>query len=462
MTIRRRLSLSAAVAVAVAVALASFAGYVAVRAKLRGEVDDSLRARVAAIQQVAAVRLQGPAFLPGEGPGSIPLPPPPTSERFGGAVGYVQVVSPRGDVLRVGPPGGRDPVLPLDPTARDVAAGDRGPTFSDRTVNGSHLRVLTAPLSSVGGAVVAARPLSEVDSVLDGLLLVLAVITLAGIALAFGLGGLVSRAALAPVRRFTERGESIAGRLDLGARMPVEGDDELGRLARSFNTTLDALERSVGTQRQLVADASHELRTPLASLKTNIEVLQRESSLPPDERAELLRDVNEQIDELAALVGDLVELARRGERPGEMEDVSFDELVTAAVERAGRHAPGISFSVSLSPLVVHGSPSRLDRAVSNLLDNAAKWNNGTGPVEVTLSDGELVVRDHGPGFEPADLPHVFDRFYRASSARSLPGSGLGLAIVRQVAEAHGGTVVAENAEGGGARLRLRLGRSGFE
>jgi two-component system sensor histidine kinase MprB len=458
------------VAVAVAVALASVAAYVAVRAKLRGEVDDSLQARVAAVQRMADrpgfgggpgppqghdLPPDGPPPGPGGRPHIRPVPPPADIERFGGAVGAVQIVGPAGDVLRpVGDDGGEP--LPLDRTTRAVAAGERGATFADRDIDGTHVRTLAAPLDG-GGAVIAARPLTEVDSVLDDLLLVLALITLAGIALAAALGGAVSRAALAPVGRFTERSESIAGTLDLGTRMPVERDDELGRLARSFNTTLDALEQSVGTQRQLVADASHELRTPLASLKTNIEVLQRESGLPASDRVDLLRDVNEQIDELTLLVADLVELSRRGEQPAESaEDVALDDLVRSAVNRARRHAPGVEFTCELEPATVRGAPERLDRAVGNLLDNAAKWTGEGSPVEVALRGGELTVRDHGPGFSEEDLPHVFDRFYRAKAARSMRGSGLGLAIVRQVAEAHGGTVVAENAEGGGARLRLRL------
>jgi two-component system sensor histidine kinase MprB len=204
-----------------------------------------------------------------------------------------------------------------------------------------------------------------------------------------------------------------------------------------------------------VADASHELRTPLASLKTNVEVLRRrEADLAPEERRDLLRDLEEQADELALLVSDVVDLARRGEPDGAFEEVPLDELVAAAVERARRHAPDVGYSTELEPTVVRGVPERLDRAVANLLQNAAKWNRNGEPVEVRLAHGELVVRDHGPGFEPEDLPHVFDRFYRAPSARSLPGSGLGLAIVRQVADAHGATVDAANADGGGACLRV--------
>ena len=209
----------------------------------------------------------------------------------------------------------------------------------------------------------------------------------------------------------------------------------------------------------MVADASHELRTPLASLKTNLEVLLADRALPPAERRELLQDLVEQADELTLLVGDIVDLARKGEPLEAYDDVPVHELVERAVARARRHAPDVEYDVALEPVTVHGVPDRLDRAVSNLLDNAAKWSPPGGTVDVRLGNGELVVRDHGPGFNEEDLPFVFDRFYRAADARKLPGSGLGLAIVRQVAEAHGAKVHAENAVGGGAELRLSFNGS---
>jgi two-component system sensor histidine kinase MprB len=213
----------------------------------------------------------------------------------------------------------------------------------------------------------------------------------------------------------------------------------------------------VASQRRLVADASHELRTPLSSLKTNLEVLRRrEADLSPEERGDLLRDLEEQADELALLVADVADLARRGEAERRVDDVPLHEVVAAAVDRARRHAPNVDYRIELQPTVVRGDAERLDRAVANLLQNAAKWNSPGHPVEVRLAHAELEVRDHGAGFDPGDLPFVFDRFYRARSARSLPGSGLGLAIVRQVAETHGAAVEAANAEGGGARLRLRF------
>lgn len=457
MTIRRRLSFAAASAVAIAVALASVGAYVAVRAKLRGEVDSSLRGRAATVQQLSkraqSLGIQMPGPLPDAG-----------DARFGGAAGRLQFVAPSGRPQFVAPSGRQHSadsefVLPVDPSAVSIAKGAGDAKLTDEHVHGHHLRVITAPLAG-GGAIQVARPLDEVDNVLKGLGLLLAGITIGGVLLAAMLGGAVSRASLRPVQRFTEETESIASAPDLGRRLDVDTDDELGRLARSFNSTLEALERSVAAQRHLVADASHELRTPLASLKTNLEVLLTDRELPAEERRELLHDLVEQADELTLLVGDIVDLARRGEPAEAFDDVPVDELVERAVARAQRHAPDVQYDVELEPVTVYGVPDRLDRAVSNLLDNAAKWSPAGGIVEVRLRDGELVVRDRGPGFKDTDLPFVFDRFYRASEARKLPGSGLGLAIVRQVAEAHGGTVRAENAPGGGAMLRLSFDGAG--
>jgi two-component system sensor histidine kinase MprB len=295
-----------------------------------------------------------------------------------------------------------------------------------------------------------------VGRTLNRLGLILLAVALGGVALAAGLGTLVARAAVSPVRRLTDAAEHVTSTTDLTERIEVKGSDELSRLADRFNRMLAALDRSLATQRQLVADASHELRTPLTSIRTNIEVLAKARDLPDEERAELLSDVVAQLEELSVLVRDLVELARGHEPSQEAEEVRLDEVVQRAVDRAERFAPGIRFVTRIEPSLVRGVPSRLERAVGNLLDNAVKWSPAGGEVEVEVQDGEVIVRDHGPGIDEADLPFVFDRFYRAPSARGLPGSGLGLAIVRQVAEVHGGTVTAERADGGGARFRLRL------
>jgi len=281
----------------------------------------------------------------------------------------------------------------------------------------------------------------------------------AGVALGGALAAVVARTALSPIDRFTRRTEEIAGDPDPSHRIDVTSKDELGRLAGSFNTTLDSLERSVEAQRQLVADASHELRTPIASLRANIQTLEHAERLPAAELGSLRADIVAELDELTALVADIVELAR-GAKPGDAEDeVRLDEIVESVAHRARARANGIAIDVSAEPTVVRGAPDRIQRAVSNLVDNALKWSPGDGRVEIDLAGGRLSVRDHGPGFQESDLPYVFDRFYRADTARSLPGSGLGLAIVRQAAEAHGGKVEAGNAPDGGALVRVSFGDS---
>jgi two-component system sensor histidine kinase MprB len=426
--------------VAVAVALASIAGYVAVRAKLRAQVDQQLENRATAADKAGNFLLR---VQPGQ-LGAV-LPPP----AFGGAGGYGQLISADGTLA--GHPE-VTPLLPVTSGAQAVAAGVSPGFLADQHVDGVHLRVLTDPIAP-GYAVQIALPLTDADHTLASLRILLIAITGAGVLLAFGLGWLVSRTALRPVRQFTDSTEDVTGE-PLGRRLEVERDDELGRLARSFNTTLDALESSVESQRQLVADASHELRTPLASLRTNIQVLARANGMPADERERLMRDLQLELDELTALVGDVVDLARGAQPDSLSQELRLDELALACVEKARRRAPSVDFVARLEPCVVLADPDRLGRAIDNLLDNASKWNRPGASVEVTLSDGRLSVRDHGPGIPEDDLPRVFDRFYRASDARELPGSGLGLAIVRQVAEAHGASVTAANDPDGGARLEL--------
>jgi two-component system sensor histidine kinase MprB len=315
--------------------------------------------------------------------------------------------------------------------------------------------MLTFPYGT-GAAVQIALSLTQVDHSLGRIKNLLILIAGGGIAIAAALGLAVSRAALAPVRRLTTATENVTETGDLSDRIEVSGRDELSRLAASFNAMLGALEESSRAQRQLVADASHELRTPLTSLRTNIEVLASERALPTGERERLLTDVVEQLSEMTTLVSELIDLARGEQQQAEPEEVRLDLVAADAVERARRNRPAVTFRTDLNESMVQGTPSTIERAVANLLDNAAKWSPQGGEIEVAVRNGEVSVRDHGPGIDEADLPYVFDRFYRSPSARGRPGSGLGLAIVRQVAVAHGGTVVAERAEGGGTRMTLRL------
>jgi two-component system, OmpR family, sensor histidine kinase MprB len=440
---RARIALASAAAVALAIVVASAVVYLVARAELRAPIEEALEERANELYADPP----GTTLAPG-GP-YLGLEP-----EFG-QPGFVQRVPLFG---RPAKPLGQAIALPIDERTLDVAAGTHDWYFSDATVEGQHLRVLTFNVVP-GVAMQVARPLTEVDASLDRLALMLLLIATSGIAGAAVLGLLVSRTALSPVTRLTETAERVTVTGDLSERIEVEGGDELSRLASSFNTMLAALEDSTRAQRQLVADASHELRTPLTSLRTNIEVLAGNQRLPGDERTRLLSDVVEQLEEMTNLISELIELAHAEQHTVEPEEVRLDAITADAIERVRRNRPGVVFSARLEESVVQGVPATLERAIGNLLDNAAKWSPPGAPVEVVAKDGFVVVRDRGPGIAEEDLPYVFDRFYRARSARGMPGSGLGLAIVRQVAEAHGGEVVAEQAAGGGTRMTLRLGNA---
>ncbi|HEX2015387.1 MAG TPA: HAMP domain-containing sensor histidine kinase [Solirubrobacteraceae bacterium] len=503
MTLRARFSAIAGVAVAAAILVVALVVYFAVRSELFGQIDQTLNDRARPfVERPSGGAPDGgrrfggrpdggpppggppagprPPVLPGPygaDPGRRPGPPDgrgrgrPSGPSdpggplgvaaagslspYGGAAGHLQFVSPAGRVSAP-PDESGSPLIPASAAARAIAARGSGRDVSDVHVGGVHVRVLTVGRPG-GGAVQTARPLSEVDRELGRIVLILVLVGVGGSVLAALLGAFVGRAALAPINRFTRRTENLTSDLDLSERLEVVGRDELTRLARSFNTTLDALEGSVAAQRQLVADASHELRTPIASLRANIQTLEDAERLPESELAKLREDIVSELDELTALVGDVVELARGTKRGAAQDFVRIDEVVAAAVRRAERRAPELTFEVDLVSVVVRGDPERISRAVSNVIDNARKWSPPDGTVEVGLRDGVLSVRDHGPGFDEADLPHVFDRFFRAPGARTMEGSGLGLAIVRQAAEAHGGFARASNARGGGALLELSFG-----
>ncbi len=459
-----RIAAVASIAVALAVVVVAVSLYLAVRSDLRGQIDESLSQRAQIFASNAARLPGGPGRFGAGGPpqdAGAPRGVPKAIQpaRFGGATGYVQFISAQG---KIDVPGGQgsSPAIPLNARDRAIAANGSGRSLNDRSVKGTHLRVLTIGTHSTGAvksaAVMIARPLGEVDRELNRILLILLVVGVAGIAIAALLGALVARTALAPIVRFTRRTESLAGELDLSERLHVSGGDELERLATSFNTTLDALQGALSAQRQLIADASHELRTPISSLRANIQTLEDAERLAPSEQRRLREDIVEELDELTALVGDVVELARGSRAEAEREDVHVDEIVDDAIARTRRRGD-LRFAVDLRPTVVRGEADRIARAVSNLLDNARKWSPPDGLVEVALRGGVLTVRDHGPGFAEDEPAKVFERFYRADGARKLPGSGLGLAIVRQAAEEHGGYAKAANAPGGGACLEVAFG-----
>jgi two-component system sensor histidine kinase MprB len=472
---RRRITLASAAAVAIAVVLASVLVYVLTSNELHGQVDAQLLHRVdnlRLIERHPARRhsdklldaLQGRTggsqqlLESGPEPGANALrnvQPRPNQVR-----GYQQLVNGAGRVLFRS--GAKDVTLPVDARTRRLAAGKGVSFFRDAHVNAIHMRIL-AEYFAHGRVVQFAQPLSEVDELLGHLRLILVLLSLGGILLAALLGQLVARAAVQPLRRLTRAAEHVAETQDLSGRIAPTGEDEIGRLAGSFNAMLDALEvsmaaldASVHAQRQLVADASHELRTPVTSLRTNIEILQHAPGMDGPERERLLADVVEQIGELTLLMNDLIDLARGEQQRAHAEDVRLDIVVAEALARAQRNSPTTPLRAHLDPVLLSGVAARLDRAVANLIDNAIKYSPPEAPVEVELHGGKLTVRDHGPGISAEDLPHVFDRFYRGAEARGRPGSGLGLAIVRQVIAQHGGTVTARRAPGGGTLMEVTL------
>jgi two-component system sensor histidine kinase MprB len=464
MSLRARMGLAAGVAVALAVVAVAVSAYAGTRSELLGQVDNSLRDLATPFVE----RASGPVPGPG-GPGGPPIGGHfgsdcdqglginrPGEPPFGGEHGFVQLVSPSGSVCLGS---GETSRVPVNTGVGAIARSGHGRLLTSMTVAGNHIRVLATGVGS-RGALLVALPLTEIDHTLSRELLLVLLIAAGGIALAALLALLVARTAIAPITRFTRQTEEIAAnpaRLDT-QRIDVSGHDELARLGRTFNSTLDALGESIESQRNLVADASHELRTPIASLRANLQLLRDEERLPEADRTALREDMIDELDELTALVGDVVELARGSKPSGAIGDVRLDEIVTSLAERTRRRAPELTISCSgVEPTLVRGESERIARAVANLLDNARKWSPPGGTIEVTLQGGTVTVRDRGPGFHDDDLPFVFDRFHRARDARSKPGSGLGLAIVRQAAEAHGGEASAANAPGGGAAVSVSFG-----
>ena len=436
-----RVTLLTTMAVGLAVALMALGAYMTARVQIQASLDDSLlsRAEVAASQSLLTIQTdtgrEFPAAALGAGGVDIFI-----IDAFGGV-----------DELGIGPD--------LTPGTPELAVVEGREEKAIRTMvaDGQRYRVVTVPTDK-GRALMLAQSLESQDRAFEKLGLVMLLFGLAGVIAAGLAGWAVARNGLRPVRRLTESVEEIA-RTDRLTPLRVEGDDEVARLAGAFNSLVSSVDGSRVRQRQLVADAGHELRTPLTSLRTNLDLLSQADNtggLPAKARAELLGDVRAQIEELTTLIGDLIELAREEPAAPVVEAVDLAEVVERAIARVRLRAPGITFESRLHRWLVEGESSALERAVTNLLDNAAKWSPPGGRVTVRLRDGLLSVADQGPGISDADLPHVFDRFYRSTESRAMPGSGLGLSIVRQVAERHGGTTKAASGPEGGALFTFRI------
>ncbi len=438
-----RVTLLATLAVGLSVAAMALAGYFTTRHQLIASLDHSLyerahgASRSAALSQLTLNRV--PPWMLGAADVKIGL-------LYADSAVFSSEGATSNDVLQLGAPELR------------VARGQS--TWSARTIatEKGRYRVAAVPGNTEGTALVLAQSLAPTDEALDQLGLVLLIFGVAGVITASAAGWAVARNGLRPVRRLTDAAEEIA-RTEKLDPIEVEGNDEIARLARSFNAMLAALSASRDRQRQLVADAGHELRTPLTSLRTNLDLLGQADArggLSEASRTELMDDVKFQIAELTTLIGDLTELAREELPQVTLEPVELAEVTDHAVQRVRRRAPTLQFDVRTEPWWVTGEAAALERAVTNLLDNAAKWSPPLGTVTVRLTQGTLVVEDQGRGISDADLPHVFDRFYRSSEARTMPGSGLGLSIVRQVAERHGGSVRAGRSRDGGALFSLHV------
>ena len=444
MTFSVRVALLTAAAVAVAAIGASILMYFVVQTQLLGQFDTTLVGAANTAVASASRSSRDP---------DRPFPGGPVATLTGRADVAAQIINASaGTVIRAQ----ADPVVALvTPDAAAVASGTKDAYFFETTIEGSHLRVYVAPLTR-GTAVEVWAPLNSIDSALAEMRVRLGLVALGGALLAAALGVVVARTALRPVRRLTNLVEEVTRTRDLSQRVGPGSNDELGRLAASFNAMLGELETSLRSQRQLVADASHELRTPLTSLRTNLELLARGQPTDPAERQQVLRDLVGQMERLSTLVSDLIDLARDEKTQLVSEDVRLDDIASEAIAEMRMRYPNVRFDLQATPSVVRGVRSRIFRAITNLLDNAGKWSPPDGIVEVTVRGAEVTVRDHGPGIAPGDEARVFDRFWRSEDARQLPGSGLGLAIVKDVAETHGGRVTVERPSGGGAFFRLRL------
>jgi len=461
-SLRSRLTLAAGGAVFVALAAASLVVYFSVRSNLHDQIDVGL---ITSAQNVAAKTAVQP--IPVAKGATVPKAALDKAKQQDAQAatgpflgtdgsGYLQYIPNIGTLLKQGirQPNG---FVPLEKADVAVAGGYAPAYFSDVKIHGVPMRLYTMRSQNGLGLIRTARPLSDVNATLTHVRWLLIGLTLAGALVAALFGRLAAAAVLKPVGALARTVREVTLTRELDRRIEVESRDEVGSLAADFNAMLEALEESQRAQQQLIADASHELRTPLAAHRANVELLARDD-LPGSRRPHVFDAAVRGIEELAALVDDLITAARNGKPVDAREPVALDELVARAVERVGQRAPGLRFETSLEPTAVSGSRARLERAVDNVLDNAVKWSPPDGVVQVELRDGTLRVRDHGPGIEEADLPHVFDRFYRAADARALPGSGLGLAIVKQTVDDHGGEVEIANADDGGAVVSIALSK----
>ncbi len=451
MSLRIRLSLLVLVLVTVGVAAASWASFVVTRHELLGEIDTFLVQRASSIAEGQRGALpilvdQGDAATP-------PNVPPPGG--FVESDSLFQVLDAEGNPVTAVTGQATLPVSAAERTVATTASTGEEARVRVVVVDGDRYQMITYPVSG-GGAVQVARSLVETEDVLASLRLRLALIGSGVVTVAALTALFLARRATRPIAALTAAAAHVAATEDLSAPIVVRRRDEVGALADSFNAMLSSLATSKAQQRRLVQDASHELRTPLTSLRTNIEVLERAYDLDPDERRQILADIDLELNELTNLANELVELATEGRADEPVQTVELGVLAENVAQRFERRTGRTVEVRATQAATIDAHPAMVERAMSNLVDNALKFSPPATPVEVEVQGTSVRVRDHGPGIELAHRDRVFDRFYRATADRSLPGSGLGLAIVRQAVEAEHGVLVVEDAPGGGAVVGFDL------
>jgi two-component system sensor histidine kinase MprB len=442
LNLRVRIALISAAAVAVAIAIAALVTFSTTKRELIAEVDDSLYSRVQQVDEADNLFELVAALSPFDERGG--RDPFQRGERGFDAIFWQFFISDGGVITQYDLGGD----LPVGPAEQAVISGEVAQAIRTVSRGDDNLRVLTSQISA--GTVQVARSLAEIDNTLEGLASVLRLAAVVGALLAGVVGYFVARGAARPIGELAEAAEHVAATQELEARIDVDRSDEVGRLAESFNAMLAALDGSRQQQRRLVRDAGHELRTPLTALRTNVELLGRMEDIPEDERERMIADIDAEIQELTQLVTELVDLA--AEPPPDelvMDDLDLGGLVERVAEKYRRRT-GRAIQVQADESKVRGDTTQLERAVSNLVDNATKWSPGDSSINISVERGRVTVRDQGPGIGVEDRPFVFDRFYRATSSRSQPGSGLGLSIVAKTAADHGGSVFVGDSAAGAA------------
>ena len=435
MTLRNRVAVAAAVGVLVVVAAVSGVLYFSYAASLHSRVDAAL---VDAAQQASTI-----AQNIKQSAGKSQSAPDFTEPVIVGSVAVQLIPGP----VAVGQP---SQFGPLDNRDVDVANQVQPAYFADASDGGNQFRVYTAAMSGAG-LVRTSRSADADNGALRNAALLLAGLTVAAAGVTYGAARLTAGRILRPIAELTAAAEHVAQTRDLTARLRSAGtSDEVGRLTTSFDTMLAALHESVTAQRQLVADASHELRTPLTSITTNLDLLEDGAGLADPQAPALVRAAREEAGELDQLITDLLDLARYHESTPHRETVRLDLLTDEAVRRMRQRVPDAAIDTELHPCLVHVDPAAVDHAISNLVDNAIKWTPPGAAVRVVVEDGQVSVTDQGPGIADEDLPHIFERFYRAPAAQGMPGAGLGLAIVGGVAHANDGTVAVRTGPHGSA------------